>query len=59
MTELELRFLELQRDVDTLSDIIREMDARLALLTDKLDRAIAQADDPINPEEHGPFDTRW
>lgn len=59
LAELELRFLELQRDIDTLSDIVRDLDRRVEGLTARLDRALAAQDDPLNPDEHGPFDTRW
>jgi hypothetical protein len=59
LAELELRYLEMQRDLETLSDMVRELDGRVALLSERLDRALQPPDDPLNPDEHGPFDTRW
>lgn len=59
ITELELRYLELQRDVDVLSELVRDLDGRVVLLTDRLERLLAQGEDPIDPTEAGPFDTRW
>jgi len=45
LAELELRYMELQRDMDSLSEVVRTLDQRLDRTEARLERVLMGEDD--------------